>query len=65
MAKAGSGDVLTGMLSALLAQDIVPFEAAKLAAYWHGKAGDYAARQRPKASMIATDIIEAIFKEGR
>lgn len=64
MATAGSGDVLTGMIAAFLAQGIPPFDAAVLAAGLHGKAGDYAAKKRTKASMIATDIIDALLKEG-
>jgi len=60
MATAGSGDVLTGMIAALLAQGISGFEAACLGAYLHGKAGDLAARDKTKAAMIATDIIDHI-----
>ncbi|MBF0484410.1 MAG: NAD(P)H-hydrate dehydratase [Candidatus Omnitrophica bacterium] len=60
MATAGSGDVLTGMIAAFLAQGLEPFEAAKLGAYFHGKAGDAAAKKRGKVSMIASDIINEI-----
>lgn len=60
MATAGSGDVLTGMLTALLGQGIEPFTAAKTGVYLHGLAGDLAARARGKAAMIATDIIDHI-----
>lgn len=60
MATAGSGDVLTGMIAALLSQGVEAFEAARTGVYWHGKAGDLAARQKTKAAMIATDIIENI-----
>jgi hydroxyethylthiazole kinase-like uncharacterized protein yjeF len=60
MATAGSGDVLTGMIAAFLAQGIEIFEATKTACYLHGKAGDVAAQRKGKASMIATDIIDAI-----
>jgi len=60
MATAGSGDVLTGMISAFLAQKIDSFEAAKTAVFLHGKAGDLAARQKSKASLLATDIIETL-----
>lgn len=60
MATAGSGDVLTGMIAALLGQGVEAFEAARTGVYWHGKAGDLAARQKTKAAMIATDIIENI-----
>ena len=58
MATAGSGDVLTGMITAFLGQGMAPFDAAKYGAYYHGKAGDLAAKPRSKVSMIASDIIE-------
>ncbi|MCK5580038.1 MAG: NAD(P)H-hydrate dehydratase [Candidatus Omnitrophica bacterium] len=60
MATAGSGDVLTGMIAAFFAQGMTSFEATKWGAYFHGKAGDRAAKAKGKASMIATDIIENI-----
>jgi len=60
MAKAGSGDVLTGMIAAFLAQGLSIFDAAKFGAYYHGKAGDWAIKKLSKASLIATDIIDAI-----
>ncbi len=60
MATAGSGDVLTGVISALLAQGLSAFEAAKWGAYLHGKAGDLAAQVKGKASLIASDIIDEI-----
>jgi len=60
MATAGSGDVLTGILVAFLGQKLPPFEAAVLATYVHGLAGDIAAEQLSQVSLIATDIIEAL-----
>ena len=60
MATAGTGDVLTGIIAGLLAQGLEPFEAAKMAVYIHGLAGDYAASQKNEYSLIATDIIEAL-----
>lgn len=60
MAKAGSGDVLTGMIAAFLGQGLSAFDAAKYAAYFHGKAGDIAAEDKSRLSMIATDIIDRI-----
>jgi hydroxyethylthiazole kinase-like uncharacterized protein yjeF len=60
MATAGSGDVLTGMIAAFLAQGLSGFEAAKWAAFLHGRAGDLAAKAKTKISIIAMDIVENI-----
>ena len=60
MATAGSGDVLTGMITAFLGQGMGPFDAAKYGAYYHGKAGDLAARLQGKVGMIASDIIDCL-----
>lgn len=56
MATAGSGDVLTGILTGLLAQGYSSIEAAILAVYMHGLAGDMAAAALSKEAMIAGDI---------
>ncbi|MGE3954094.1 MAG: NAD(P)H-hydrate dehydratase [Parachlamydiales bacterium] len=56
MATAGSGDVLTGILAALLAQGCKPLEAALLGGTLHGLAGEGAARRLTSYSMIASDI---------
>jgi hydroxyethylthiazole kinase-like uncharacterized protein yjeF len=58
MATAGSGDVLTGIITSLLAQGYTPEEAAKIGVFAHGYAGDAAAAVHSKAGMIASDIIE-------
>ena len=58
MATAGSGDVLTGMITAFLGQGMNAFDAARYGAYYHGKAGDLAARSQGKMGMIASDIID-------
>ncbi|MDQ6476751.1 NAD(P)H-hydrate dehydratase [Dyadobacter sp. LHD-138] len=58
MATGGSGDVLTGILTALLAQNYTPENAAILGVYQHGLAGDRAADKKTKTAMIASDIIE-------
>jgi ADP-dependent NAD(P)H-hydrate dehydratase / NAD(P)H-hydrate epimerase len=58
MATAGSGDVLSGILSAFLAKGASPFESACWAAYVHGLAGDRAARKKEKTSLIARDLLE-------
>ncbi len=60
MATAGSGDVLTGMIAALLGQGMGPFEAARTGAYLHGKAGDLAIKTIAPASLIAADLIECL-----
>ena len=57
MATAGSGDVLTGIITALLARGYSPEEAATAGMYLHGLAGDYAARDLGVESLIASDII--------
>ncbi|MGE0267264.1 MAG: NAD(P)H-hydrate dehydratase [Candidatus Omnitrophota bacterium] len=62
MATAGSGDVLTGMISAFVAQGLSGFEAAKFGAFLHGKAGDLAVHSKGKAGLIASDIIDCIPK---
>ena len=60
MATAGSGDVLTGMITAFLAQKFSPFEASQLAVYLHGLAGDIAAKEFTEHSLIATDIMDFV-----
>jgi NAD(P)H-hydrate epimerase len=58
MATGGSGDVLTGIITGLLAQQYSPIEAAILAVYLHGLAGDFAAKKYSEEAMLAGDIIE-------
>ncbi len=58
MATAGSGDVLTGIITGLLAQDYSPVDAAIFGAYLHGLAGDMAAAKLSKEAMIAGDIAD-------
>ena len=57
MAKGGSGDVLTGIITALCAQHYQPADAALLGVYLHGLAGDYAAAALSKEAMTAKDIV--------
>jgi len=57
MATAGAGDVLTGVIAALLAAGLSPWDAARLGAWLHGRAGDLAARQRGWAPLIASDLL--------
>lgn len=60
MATAGTGDVLTGMISGFLSQNINPLDACILGVHMHGLAGDFAASEKGQHSMIASDIIKAI-----
>ncbi len=60
MATGGSGDVLTGIITSLLAQGYAPFDAARLGVFIHGKAGDIASSELGEASVIASDITERI-----
>ncbi len=61
MATGGSGDVLTGVITALLAQGYSPKDAAIIGVYEHGRAGDYAAAKRSQTSLIAGDLVEGLF----
>lgn len=58
LAKAGSGDALTGIITALLSQNYNSFEAAKLGVFLHGIAADITLNQQSMESMIITDVIE-------
>lgn len=60
MATGGSGDVLSGMIAAFAARGLEETDAAVLAVYLHGSAGDFAAAQYGKESMTAASIIENI-----
>ncbi|MDR2056723.1 MAG: NAD(P)H-hydrate dehydratase [Dysgonamonadaceae bacterium] len=60
MATAGSGDVLTGIITGLLAQNYSPLKAAKIGVYIHGLAGNIAAKKHSQESLVAGDIIDSI-----
>lgn len=62
LATAGSGDVLTGIITSLLAQSYEPINAAVLGVYLHGLTADIALPETGYQSFIATDIIENIGK---
>jgi NAD(P)H-hydrate epimerase len=60
MATAGSGDILTGVITAFLGQGLSNFDAAVLGVHIHGLAGDIAAEKTGQISLIATDIAHAL-----
>lgn len=60
MASGGMGDVLTGMISGLMAQNYDVVTSAKLAVFMHGLAGDMVAVEKGPVGLIASDLIEAI-----
>lgn len=60
MAKGGSGDALTGIITSFLSQNYSPKNAAIFGVWLHGKAGDFAAEKYSKESMLPSDLIENI-----
>lgn len=62
MATGGTGDVLTGIIVGLLAQGLLPLDAAVLGIYKHGLAGDFAADKLGQVSMIASDLLDYLPK---
>ena len=58
MSKGGSGDVLTGIIGAMLAQGLNSFEAAVLGVYIHGSAGDKAAEEMGHYGVLASDLMD-------
>lgn len=60
MAAGGSGDVLAGMITALLGQGIAPLEAAACGAWLHGAAGDLCARELGQYGMLPSDMLNAL-----
>jgi ADP-dependent NAD(P)H-hydrate dehydratase / NAD(P)H-hydrate epimerase len=63
MAKGGSGDILTGIVAALLAQHPQqPAEAIEAAVYLHGLAADFAVREQDEHTLLATDTIGHLFR---
>ncbi|WP_029294080.1 bifunctional ADP-dependent NAD(P)H-hydrate dehydratase/NAD(P)H-hydrate epimerase [Chryseobacterium hispalense] len=57
LAKGGSGDILTGIITSLLAQQYTEQEAAILGVWFHGKAADFAAEKHSRESMLPSDVI--------
>ncbi len=62
LAKGGSGDVLTGVILALLCQGFEPYDAARLGAYLLGKAAEAALETKDARSLLASDVIEALLR---
>lgn len=60
MAVGGSGDMLAGMLTALLGQGLSPMDAAAAACWFHGAAGDLCAQERGQYGLLPTDMLEAL-----
>lgn len=62
LAKAGSGDVLAGIIAGLLAQGLNGFEASKLGVYLHSRTGEIASEDLTEYSVLASDLIKYIPK---
>ena len=62
LAKGGSGDALTGIILAFLAQSYEPIQAAKLAVFLHGLSADITLQTQSEESMLITDVIENLGK---
>ncbi|MDB0011268.1 NAD(P)H-hydrate dehydratase [Crocinitomicaceae bacterium] len=60
LAKGGSGDALTGMITSFLAQGYLPFQASILSVYLHGLAADITLKSQSEESMLITDLIESL-----
>jgi NAD(P)H-hydrate epimerase len=60
MATGGTGDVLTGLIAALIGQHLDAFSAAALGVWAHGRAGDLAANERGQTALIATDLLNCL-----
>ncbi len=66
LATGGTGDVLTGLITALVCQGLAPWAAARLGVHLHGLAGDMAAEELGQVSLIASDLVNylpAAFQE--
>ncbi|MBA4302673.1 MAG: bifunctional ADP-dependent NAD(P)H-hydrate dehydratase/NAD(P)H-hydrate epimerase [Sphingobacteriaceae bacterium] len=65
LAKAGTGDVLTGIITSYIAQGMDPEEAAPLGVYVHGLAADLAVRRHPRMSLMASDLFDTLGQAAR
>jgi NAD(P)H-hydrate epimerase len=62
LAKGGSGDALTGIIAAFLAQGYEPFKAAQLGVFMHGLAADLSLKKQSVESLLISDVIENMGK---
>ena len=60
LSKAGSGDVLSGLIGCLLAQGMAPFDASCAGVWLHGRAGEVAGKRLGRRSVLARDVIDAM-----
>lgn len=60
MATGGAGDILTGMIASFIAQGFKPLQSARLGVYFHGIAGDVAARDKGEWGIVASDILDQL-----
>jgi ADP-dependent NAD(P)H-hydrate dehydratase / NAD(P)H-hydrate epimerase len=60
LARAGSGDILAGLITGFLAQGVKPLEAAQLGVWVHGNCGDLASEDRDPAAILARDLVDQI-----
>ena len=60
LAKGGSGDLLAGLCASLLARGLAPYDAARAAAFLHGRAADLAAIRRSPDSLLPSDLLDEL-----
>jgi NAD(P)H-hydrate epimerase len=60
LSKAGTGDILSGIIGTLLAQQLDHFDAACMAVYLHGRAGEIAGKRLGRRSVLARDVIDSL-----